>query len=110
MTRPYRPSRYRPPAWLPATWPRGATDEALEDIDPHRLIVAGLTTEQAADRIVWHQGHINADHERRRLVDKERAELGMPPADWPTAPIRHHETVIAAVLAIHHQTPPRRRK
>ena len=41
-------------------------------------------------------------------VTEERAELGLPPADWPTGPVAHHETVIAAVLAIQHQTPPRR--
>lgn len=98
---------YRPPAWLPATWPAHVPDtitpkdpgapklDMVEAIDPHRLIVAGLTDPQAAARIAWHQAKVNTL--RTIATDLER----MPPNIARI--IAHHETVICAVLAQHHR-------
>jgi hypothetical protein len=92
---------------LPVRWPADWDEAEVDWLDPHRLIVAGLTDTQAGARVLWHQQRVNLEKSVQTMLEAEGLTAA---SSFAVDRVRHHETIIRALLAQHHQQPKDKRQ
>lgn len=95
------------PAWITAALdgrhPADLTDDELTSIDPHRLIISGLSDSQHRDYVAWHQHRVAQTIRTAAVILEERSLFHLPPPDGidttAASTIAHHRTWLALLTS-----------